>query len=148
MEFNLTDPHINQELLTWYDTITKQNLLLQQEQCNYPEWWISDGSPIFWHPIRDFLTKHITHLTQKHEIIKYFRHVDDMLLIFDSNHTNIQDILTDLNTIHPNVHFTAETEHNNKIKYLDISIHKTAHNISLANYRHYHPLLFQPHHTR
>ena len=91
---------------------------------------------------------HITHLTQKHEIIKYFRHVDDMLLIFDSNHTNIQDILTDLNTIHPNVHFTAETEHNNKIKYLDISIHKTAHNISLANYRHYHPLLFQPHHTR
>jgi len=43
--------------------------------------------------------------------------------------------LTDFNTIQPKLHFTAETEQNNTINYLDISIHKTAHNIKIAMYR-------------
>jgi hypothetical protein len=38
--------------------------------------------------------------------------VNNILLIFDFAHTNIQSILTDFNSIHPNLHFTAETEHN------------------------------------
>jgi hypothetical protein len=65
-------------------------------------------------------------------IINYFHYVDDILLIFDSNHTNIQAILTDFNSIDPNLHFIAETEQNNTINYLDISIQKTAHNIKIA----------------
>ena len=42
-------------------------------------------------------------------IKNYFRYIDDILLILDSNHTNIQAILTDFNSIHPNLHFTAES---------------------------------------
>jgi hypothetical protein len=43
---------------------------------NYPEHWAGDGSPIFQHAIRSFLTTHthththIAHLTQKHNITK------------------------------------------------------------------------------
>jgi hypothetical protein len=33
------------------------------------------------------------------------------------------------NSIHPNLHFTAETEQNNTIIYLDISIQKKMHTI-------------------
>jgi hypothetical protein len=77
-------------------------------------------------------TFHITKLTQKHKIINYFRYVDDIFLIFDSDRTNIQAILTDFNAIHLNLHFTAETEQNNTMNYLDICIHKTAHNIRIA----------------
>jgi hypothetical protein len=32
---------------------------------------------------------HLAHMTHKHSIINYCRYVDDILLIFDSNHTNI-----------------------------------------------------------
>ena len=62
-------------------------------------------------------------------IINYFHYVDDML-IFYSNHTNIQAILTDFNSIHPNLHFTAESEQNNTINHLHNSIQRTAHNIT------------------
>jgi len=41
---------------------------------------------------------HLAHLSNKHKIINCLRYVDDILLIFDSNHTNIQNIL-DLNII-------------------------------------------------
>jgi len=36
--------------------------------------------------------------------------VDDILLIFDSNHTNIQMIHEDFNALHPKLQFTVEAE--------------------------------------
>jgi hypothetical protein len=68
---------------------------------------------------------HLARLSHKHKITNYFRYVDDILLISDPNHTDIQTIVTDFNTLHPNLLFTAETERDNIINYLDISIHKT-----------------------
>jgi len=65
-------------------------------------------------------------------ILNYFRYVDDILLIFDSNHTSIQAVLTDFNSIHPNLHFKTETEQNSTIHYLDISIPKTALNTRIV----------------
>ena len=50
--------------------------------------------------------------------------VDDILLIFYSNHTNIQTTLDDFNTVHPSLKFTAEMETNSTINYLDVTIHK------------------------
>ena len=44
---------------------------------------------------------HTPYLSDKHKIIKYFRYVDDILVIYDTNHTDAQNILTDFNTIHP-----------------------------------------------
>jgi hypothetical protein len=75
---------------------------------------------------------HLAHLTQKHKIINYFWCVDDIFLIFDPNYTNIQAILNDFNVIHPKLHFTAETEQNNTLNYLVISIHKTPTNIKTS----------------
>jgi hypothetical protein len=78
---------------------------------------------------------HIPHLTNKHKLLNYFRYLDDILLFFDTNHTNLQSILTDFNALHPNLRFAAELEHNNKIKYLDTTVHKTQHNIKISIYR-------------
>jgi len=50
---------------------------------------------------------HIAYLTKKHKITNYFPSVDDILLIFDTNHTDIQAILTDLNSLHTNLSFRA-----------------------------------------
>ena len=65
---------------------------------------------------------HLARLSTKHKIINYFRYVDDILMIFDSNHTNIQTVLDDFNAVHPKLKFPAEMESNNKINYLDITI--------------------------
>ena len=77
-------------------------------------------------PIAEFFLQnlehiHLIHLSNKHKITGYFRCVDDVLLIYDSNHINIQSILDDFNAMHPNLNFTAETETNNKINYLDLT---------------------------
>jgi hypothetical protein len=61
--------------------------------------------------------------------------VDDILLIFDSNHTYIQAILVNFNTLHPNLKFTAEIERDNIIHYLDISIQKIPNNLKTSIYR-------------
>jgi hypothetical protein len=67
-------------------------------------------------------------------LINYFWYIDNILLIFDSTQTNTQSILTDFNSIHPNLHFTTETEQNNT-NYRDISIYKTEHNIQISTCR-------------
>jgi hypothetical protein len=78
---------------------------------------------------------HLAWLSQKHKIINYFRYVDDILLIFDPDHTDIQIILTDFNTLHPNLLFTAESERDNIINCLDISIHKTPKGLKTSTLR-------------
>jgi hypothetical protein len=68
--------------------------------------------------IAEFFLQHMEHqhmaeLSATHKIINYFRYVDDILIIHDSNHSDIQDILTDFKSLHPNLQFTAETEKDN-----------------------------------
>lgn len=67
-------------------------------------------------------------------MINYFHYVDD-ILIFDSAHTDIHSILTYFNSIQANLHFTSETEQNNAINYLGISIHNIEHNVQTAIYK-------------
>jgi hypothetical protein len=85
--------------------------------------------------IQDLEHKHLTHLSTKHKIVNYFCYVDDILLIYDSDHTNINNILEDFNTIHPRIKFTAETESDNRMNYLDITIHRTPQNWEISIYR-------------
>ena len=78
---------------------------------------------------------HLAHLTHKHRIMSYCRYVDDILLILDSTHSSKQMILDDFNALHPKLQFTAETERDHTLNYLDISIHRTPTNIKTAIYR-------------
>jgi hypothetical protein len=68
---------------------------------------------------------HLTRLTHKHKIINYCRYVDDVLIIFNSNHTNLQETLKDFSSLHHKLQFTAATEKDLTLNYLDISIHRT-----------------------
>ena len=57
------------------------------------------------------------------------------MIIYDTNHTNAQNILTDFNTIHPVLKFTVECETNNLINFRDVTIHRTLTNWRIAVYR-------------
>jgi len=79
---------------------------------------------------------HLTqHLTQKHKIINYCRYVDDILIIFDNNHSNILEIINDFNSLHPKLRFTAETEEDYTLNYLDISINRTPTSLNATIFR-------------
>ena len=78
---------------------------------------------------------HLTRLTHKHKILNYCRYVDDILLIFNSSHTEIQKILDDFSSLHHKLQFTAKTEKGHNLNYLDISTNRTTTNMRTAIYR-------------
>ena len=135
---NLVDPQTQQELMKWYETISKQNyfsynnILIQKEG-------LAVGAPSSSLIAEIFLqhTKYqqMAELSTKHIIINYFLYVDDILIIFDPNHYSIQTILAEFKTLHTKLQFTVEVEKDNTINYLDVNIHRTPSDWKTAIYR-------------
>ena len=73
---NSLDPHTQRELLSWYNTITKQNYFMNNGNILIQEDGLAMGAPSSG-LIAEFLLQYIehTHLTRmstKHKIINYF----------------------------------------------------------------------------
>jgi hypothetical protein len=85
--------------------------------------------------LRHFEYQQLAHLAHTHKITHYWRYVDDILIIYDPNHTNIQAITHNFNIIHPKLQFTADCEKDNTLNYLDITLHKTPIGIKTSIYR-------------
>jgi hypothetical protein len=121
-------------LFIWYDIIIKQNYFQNSDKIIIQTDGLAMGTQSSSILSEMFLQQiehtHLPYLTQKHKPVNYFRYIDDILLIFDSQHTDIQAITNDFNSINPNLHFTEETEQNNSINYLDVTIHKTLMNVN------------------
>jgi uncharacterized protein YaaW (UPF0174 family) len=66
----------------------------------------------------------IYEILKKHQLIDYCRYVDDILIIYNEHHTNIDNMSDEFNRIHPKIKFTIEKETQNKINYLDLNITK------------------------
>jgi hypothetical protein len=102
LESNGVETNTTQELLSWYDTVTKQNYFSFKKHTHIQTEGLAMGTPsssilseIFLQHIEH---THIPNIATKHKLINYLRFVDDILLIFDSNITDIHSILTDFNT--------------------------------------------------
>jgi hypothetical protein len=139
----LAQQHVNnstkQELLQWYDTITQQNYFAHNKTIYIQQEGLAMGAPSSGLIAEIFLQHtehtHLARLAQKHRIINYCRYVDDVLIIYDNNHSTILDILQDFNDLHPNLSFTAETEQNQSLNNLDITIHRTTSGLKTSVYR-------------
>jgi hypothetical protein len=143
------NPSTRKELMKWFDIITKQNYFSSNNDILIQEDGLAMRAPTSSLLAEFFLqhleNSHIPTLTNKHKITGYLRYVDDILIIYDSNHSNILDILQDFNKIHPNLIFTAEQEHDQKLNFLDITIHKTPSSWETNLHRHhYFPRLKPP----
>jgi hypothetical protein len=138
LKHNLTDPETQQEILNCYDIITQQNYFSHNNNIIIQRDDLAVGAPSSG-LIAEIFLQHLEHLhlTQKHHLANYCRYVDDIFIIFDSNNTNIQNILNDFNTLHPKllVQFTAEAEQDHTLNYLDITILKTPTNFRTAIYK-------------
>ena len=136
---NTINPDIRHELLSWFDTITGQNYFLHKNNTIVQKEGLAMGAPSSSILSEIFLQhaehSHLPRLTEKHRLVNYFRYVDDILLVYDSTHTDIKSILNDFNSIHPNLTFTDELEQDNKLNFLDITIHKTPAGIQFSIFR-------------
>ena len=71
--------------------------------------------------------------TELKQSLPYFpktwhRYVDDIFCIFDTNEYSLDTFLNHLNSKHPNIKFTVETEKNRKLPFLDILVTRTPQN--------------------
>jgi len=136
---NLLDPQTRYELIRWYNIITEQNYFTNNGEVLIQNDGPAMGAPTFGLTAEFFLQNlehlHLAHLSKKHKIINYFWYVDNILVIYDANNTDTQNILDDFNAVHPKLKFTAETETNNKINYLEITIQRTPTNWKTSVYR-------------
>jgi len=114
LKHSLTGSKTQHELLKLYDVITRQNYFTSNQDIVIQHDGLAMGTPLTGIIAEIFLQHtehaHLTYLTHKHSITNYFRYVDDSLLIFDPNHTDIQAFLKDFNALHPNLQSTTEVE--------------------------------------
>ena len=132
-------PQLQQELLRWFYIITKQNYFKHVNQILLQQDGVTMGAPSS-DLIAEIFLQHVEHsyitnLTQKHGIMNYCRYVDDILIIFDPNHSGIQKILNDFNFLHSKLRLTAETEDDCTLNYLEISIRRTLTGLRTAIFR-------------
>jgi hypothetical protein len=71
----------------------------------------------------------------KHKITGYYRHMDDILLIYDTRHTDINNVLNHFKKINKGIQFTLEQEQNNSIHFLDLTITRTDNNFQFKIYQ-------------
>jgi hypothetical protein len=57
-----------------------------------------------------------------HNILGYFRYVDDILIAFNSKSTNIYEVFNSCYNLTPTLNFTMEGETDNRMNFLDITI--------------------------
>jgi hypothetical protein len=50
-------------------------------------------------------------------VVAYFRYVDDILIVYDNQETDITHMLSLFNNLHPNLTFTMELEEDMKINF-------------------------------
>jgi hypothetical protein len=71
----------------------------------------------------------------QHRILDYYRYVDDILIVYNTQLTNTDDNINEINKVHSKIKFTIEKEVNNQINYLDLIITKEKDKFTYALYR-------------
>jgi hypothetical protein len=71
----------------------------------------------------------------KQNITGYLRYVDDVLIVYDSDKTDISEVVNSFNTPSHPLNFTIEREQNNQIHFLYITIKKKNNLIKFDIYR-------------
>jgi hypothetical protein len=120
-------------------TVLQQNYFHYEDSYYKPMKGIAMGSPISSLASELILQYHenriIKHWLETDQIKYYRRYVDDILLIYNNAKISPEQVTQAFNDYSNNLEFTATTEENRKISYLDLDIHRTQDGIQLGIYR-------------
>jgi hypothetical protein len=107
-----TSKEEKEELLYILDMILKQNYLQFNNQFYKQNEGLTMGAPTS-ATLTEIFIQHLQHtiiykILKNHQIIDYHRYVDDILIIYNEHHTNIDKTLDEFNRIHPKIKFTIK----------------------------------------
>jgi hypothetical protein len=71
----------------------------------------------------------------ENKVVAYFRYVDDILIVYDKQQTDITHLLALFNNLHPKLTFTMELEEDMKVNFLDLTIHRLPAGVYVSIYR-------------
>jgi hypothetical protein len=77
----------------------------------------------------------LNHKVYKQYIIAYFRYVDDTFILFKGTNRQAEVMVNNLNKINKNIQFTLETQIDNKINFLDLTINISNNKFNFNIYR-------------
>jgi len=108
------------------DVILQQNYLSLKNHIYQPKAVISMGSPIS-NIIAEIFLQHMestlmNQLFDTKNIAFYTRYVNDILLIYNSQHITPETMHNYINRIHPNLNFNPTYENNNSINFLGLLV--------------------------
>jgi len=133
------DNKSSQQILQLLNTILNQNYFMFDNKIFQPSLGIAMGSPLSNDIAEIFLHHHeqkiLKHLLEHNSIIYYTRYVDDLFIIYNSKHTNIETISQYINSIHANLSFTPTPEEHNSVNFLDLQITRLHNTLDINVYR-------------
>jgi hypothetical protein len=123
-----SNENVQKEILYITQTIMEQNYFQFNQQYYKQTNRVAMGAPTS-AVLPETYIRHMEHtqiypILVKQQIIGYFRYVDDILLIYDQNKTNIEQILNEFNKLQPTIKFTIEKELHESVNFLDLTIHR------------------------
>jgi hypothetical protein len=139
LNHNVSDPLEKQEYLQIYETLINQNYFTHNGKFYKQKEGLAMGAPSSAFLSEVYLQyiefNNIVDTVTKHNIQGYFRYVDDILIVCNSLHTDIQLILNEFNKIQPQLQFTIECEVNNTRNTLDLTIYRQNANFEFSIFR-------------
>jgi hypothetical protein len=137
------DPEITkttqEEITTILKSIMEQNYFHVNEQYYTQTEGLAMGAPtsailaeVY---IQHMEQKQLYPILTKHQIMGYFRYVEDILITYNRNKTNIHEILAEFNRQATSIKFTIEEEQHNSINFLDLTIHRKRTKLEFGIYR-------------
>jgi hypothetical protein len=77
----------------------------------------------------------IYYILRKADIVGYFMYVDEILILYKAEKTNMNNILEQFNNLVPGLTFTLEMENNQRINFLDLTLTRLHNKLHINIYR-------------
>jgi uncharacterized protein (DUF1697 family) len=136
---NNIEDNLKQNIIKLSKTIRGQNYFQFLDKTYVQTEGLAMGAPtssIFSELYLQFLKNStIYNILINYDVKGYFRYVNDILIVYDEEKTNVDTLLDCFNNISPKLKFTIEKEMEHKINFLDITINREPNKISIDVYR-------------
>ena len=137
---NKINPTIITEVLASFKCCTSQNYFNFNNSFYSQTQGVPMGSPLSPLLAEIFMNHFETQLLHSnHPLVKYvhtwYRYVDDVFCIWSGTQRQLNQFLNHINSLFPTIKFTLETEQENSINFLDLTILKTSNRLEFSIYR-------------
>jgi hypothetical protein len=130
---------ITGQMIHLLKTALQQNYFKFADTYYQPTQGLSMGSPLSGNIAEIFLQhfeqSHLKQLLENKATIYYTRYVDDILIIYNTEHTSPEHICKQANKIHPNLIFTPTHEEENTISFLELQLTRRHKKLDINIYR-------------